>query len=49
MFIIFAYYFQIISLTNYVSDKIEGHVPPKRTAAKNWGHVSPKAPRSAYN
>ena len=49
MFIIFAYYFQIISLTNYVSDKIEGHVPPQRTAAKNRGHVSPKATRSAYN
>ena len=25
---LFAYYFQIIFLTNYVSCKIEGHVPP---------------------
>ena len=31
----------MISLTNYVSDKIEGHVPPQSTAAKNWGHVPP--------
>ena len=30
---IFAYYFQIIFLTNYVSGKIEGHVLPKST----WG------------
>ena len=33
---IFAY-FQIIFLTNYVSGKIEGHVPPKSPASKNWG------------
>ena len=34
---IFAYYFQIIFLTNYVSGKIEWHVPPQSTGAKNWG------------
>ena len=27
----FAYYFQIIFLTNYVSGKIEGHVSPQST------------------
>ena len=43
---IFAYYFQIIFLANYVSDKIEGHVPPQSTAAKiwEWGHVPPRLP-----
>ena len=41
---IFAYYFQMISLTNYVSDKIEWHLPPKSTAAKNWGNVPPRVP-----
>ena len=41
---IFAYYFQIIFLTNYVSGKIEGHVPPQSTAAKNWGNVPPRLP-----
>ena len=33
---IFAYYFQIVFLTNYVSSKIKGDVP-QSTAAKNWG------------
>ena len=47
---IFAYYFQIIFLTNYVSGKIEGHVPPQSPAAKNGGGArAPKAPRSAYD
>ena len=46
---IFAYYFQIIFLTNYVSGKIEGHVPPQSTATKKWGRGAPKAPRSAYD
>ena len=41
MFIL-IYYFQIIFLTNYVSDKIEGHIPPQSTAAKNWGAHAPK-------
>ena len=42
---IFAYYFQIIFLTNYVYGKIEGHVPPQSTAAKIWGwHVLPRLP-----
>ena len=43
---IFAYYFQIIFLTNYVSGKIEGHAPPQSTAAKNGGegHVPPRLP-----
>ena len=43
---IFAYYFQIIFLTNYVSGKIERHVPPQSTAAKTWGgeHVPPTLP-----
>ena len=36
MFIL-AYYLKKILLTNYVSDKIEGHMPPQSTAAKNWG------------
>ena len=39
---IFAYYFQIIFLTNYVSGKIEGHVPPRSTSAKNWRGTCPK-------
>ena len=34
---IFAYYFQIIFLTNYVSGKIEGYVPPQSTAVKKGG------------
>ena len=43
---IFAYYFQIIFLTNYLSDKIERNVPPQSTAAKNGGGGrAPKAPR----
>ena len=46
---IFAYYFQIIFLTNYVSGKIDGHVTPQSTTAKNWGGRAPKAPRSAYD
>ena len=46
---LFAYYFQIIFLTNYVSGKIEGHVPPQSTAAKIGGTRAPKAPRSAYD
>ena len=41
---IFAYYFQIIFLTNYVSGKIEGHVPPQSAAAKNQGSVLPRLP-----
>ena len=42
---IFAYYFQIIFLTNYVSGKIEGHVPPQSTAAKiGGGDVPPRLP-----
>ena len=41
---IFAYYFQIIFLTNYVTGKIEGHVPPQSTAAKIVGHVPPRLP-----
>ena len=46
---IFAYYFQIIFLTNYVSYKIEGHVPSQSTAAKMGGGArAHKAPRSAY-
>ena len=40
----FAYYFQIIFLTNYVSGKIEGQVPPQSAAAKNWGDVPPRLP-----
>ena len=47
---IFAYYFQIIFLTNYVSGKIEGHVHPQSTVAKNGGGArAPKAPRIAYD
>ena len=30
---ILAYYFQIIFLTNYVSGKIEGNMPPQSTSA----------------
>ena len=41
---IFSYYFQVIFLANYVSGKIEGHVPSQSTAAKNWGHVPPRLP-----
>ena len=41
---IFAYYFQIIFLTNYVSGKIEGHVPPQSTTAKNGGDVPQRLP-----
>ena len=37
-------YFQIIFLTNYVSGKIKGHLPPQSTAAKNWGASALKAP-----
>ena len=44
MFIIFAYYFQIISLTNYVSDKIEGHVPLKEQQLKIGGTCPPRLP-----
>ena len=43
---IFAYYFQIIFLTNYVSGKIEGQVPPQSTAAKNWGPRAPRLPEA---
>ena len=46
---IFTYYFQIILITNYVSGKIEGHVPPQSIAAKNGGGGAPKAPRSTYD
>ena len=41
---IFTYYFQIIFLTIYVSCKIEGHVPPQSTAAKNGGDVPQRLP-----
>ena len=42
---IFAYYFQIIFLTNYVSGKIEGHVPSQSTAAKmGVKHVPTRLP-----
>ena len=44
---IFAYYFQIIFLTNYVYGKIEGHVPPQSTAAKNGGDVPPRLPEAS--
>ena len=37
-------------LTNYISGKIEGHVPFQSTVAKNGeGARAPKAPRSTYN
>ena len=39
---IFAYYFQIIFLTNYVSGKIEGHMPSQSTAAKMGGGKCPQ-------
>ena len=41
---IFAYYLQIILITNYVSGKIERHVPPQSTEAENGGggHVPPR-------
>ena len=40
-----AYYFQIIFLTNFDTGKIEGHVLPQSTAAKNWGgDVLPRLP-----
>ena len=46
---IFAYYFQIIFITNYVSNKIEGHVPPQSTAAKNWEvHVPQGSPERLW-
>ena len=38
----FSYYFQIIFLTNYVSGRIEGHVPPQSTVAKNWRGKCPQ-------
>ena len=41
---IFAYFFQIVILINYVSGKIKRHVPPQSTAAKNGGHVPPRLP-----
>ena len=36
----------MIFLTNYVSGKIDGHVPPQSTAAKmgGGGHVPPRLP-----
>ena len=44
---IFAYYFQIIFLTNYISSKIEWHVPSQSTAAKNWeGARAPRLPEA---
>ena len=43
---LFAYYFQIIFLINYVSGKIEGHVLPYSRSAKNGGgrYVPPRLP-----
>ena len=41
---IFAYYFQIIFLTNYVSGKIERHVPPQSITAKIGGGEPPRLP-----
>ena len=43
---IFAYYFQLIFLTHYVSGKIEGHVPPQSTTVKNGAHIPPKLPEA---
>ena len=43
---IFAYYFQIIFLTNYVSGKIEGHVAPQSTAAKMGGTCPQGSPEN---
>ena len=45
---IFAYYFLIIFLTNYVSGKIKGHVSLKVQQLKIERARAPKAPWSAY-
>ena len=46
---IFAYYFQIIFLTNYVSGKMRDTCPLKVQHLKWGGARAPNAPRSAYD
>ena len=47
---IFAYYFQVTFLNNYVSGKIERYMLPQSTVAKTGGGArAPKAPWSAYD